>query len=254
MTEPVSPILESELHAYVDRMLPDERSAQVEAYLAANPEEGEKVRFYRALNGALHNLFDLVLNEPVPLNLQPAHVKPSSLVKQCALILVSLVLGTAIGWSAHGFFYKGPGTDGMSWPRSAAMAHLVYSPERRHAVEVGAAEEQHLVKWLSKRLGFPLKIPNLSDQGYELVGGRLLPGNQGPVANFMYQDRTGQRLTLYVRTDIKGAPTTAFRFYEEGQVRVFYWLDGPVGYALSGRVQKDELLRVARVIYQELTS
>ncbi len=254
MTEPVSPILKSELHAYVDRKLPDERSAQVEGYLAANPEEGETVRFYRKLNDALHTLFDPVLNEPVPQKLQPANAKRTSLVKQCALILVTLTIGAIVGWSARGFFYKAPGNAGFSWPRNAAMAHLIYSPERRHAVEVGAAEERHLVNWLSKRLGFALKVPNLSDEGYELVGGRLLPGDQGPVAHFMYQDRTGQRLTLYVRTDIKGNPTTAFRFYEKGQVRVFYWLDGPVGYALSGRVHKDELLRVARAIYQELTS
>lgn len=254
MTEPVLPILEGEFHAYVDRQLPDDRTAQVEGYLAANPEEGEKVRFYRELNDALHTVFDPVLNEPVPQRLQPARIKGTSLVKQCALILVSLTLGAVVGWSARGFYYKPPVIDGISWPRKAAMAHLVYSPERRHAVEVWAAEERHLASWLSKRLGFALKVPNLSKEGYELVGGRLLPGDQGPVAHFMYQDRTRQRLTLYVRTDIKGTPTTAFRFYEQGQVRVFYWIDGPVGYALSGRVQKDELLRVARAIYQELTS
>ena len=254
MTEPVPPILESDLQTYVDRQLPDDRSAQVEGYLAANPEEGEKVRFYRELNDALHTLFDPVLNEPVPLKLQPAGVWRMGLVKQCALILVSLTLGAAVGWTARGFFSKPLDIDGISWPRKAAMAHLVYSPERRHAVEVGAAEETHLVNWLSKRLGFALKIPHLSEKGYDLVGGRLLPGDQGPVAHFMYQNQTRQRLTLYVRTDIKGTPTTAFRFYEQGPVRVFYWLDGAVGYALSGRVHKDELLRVARVIYQELTS
>ncbi len=104
MTNREPPILESELQAYVDRQLPDERSAQVEAYLAANPEEGEKVRYYRDLNDSLHTLFDPVLNEPVPLKLHPARVKRTNLVKQCALIVLSLSLGAAVGWSARGFF------------------------------------------------------------------------------------------------------------------------------------------------------
>src|SRR5260370_990363 len=38
-------------------------------------------------------------------------------------------------------------------PARAARAHLVYSPEVRHPVEVEAKEKDHLAKWLSKRLG-----------------------------------------------------------------------------------------------------
>ena len=40
--------------------------------------------------------------------------------------------------------------------------------------------------WLTKRLGAPVSAPSLSALGYELVGGRLLPGGAGPVALFMY--------------------------------------------------------------------
>ena len=34
--------------------------------------------------------------------------------------------------------------------RQASFAHAVYSPEIRHPVEVTAAEQDHLVQWLSK--------------------------------------------------------------------------------------------------------
>ncbi|HEX9879709.1 MAG TPA: anti-sigma factor [Candidatus Binatia bacterium] len=252
MTEPKPPILESELHAYVDRQLANPRDAEVENYLAANPEEGQKVRFYREINETLHKLFDPVLNEPVPLSLLSPRVGSASRPRQLAGIVLALAVGAVAGWSGRGFYASRPFNE-FDWARNAAMAHLVYSPERRHAVEVAAAEEQHLVTWLSRRLGSPLKVPHLTKEGYDLVGGRLLPGDQGPVAHFMYQDANGQRLTLYVRTDIRGNPTTAFRFYEQGQVRVFYWLDGQLGYALSGEVKKDELLRLAGAIYHELT-
>jgi anti-sigma factor RsiW len=134
----------------------------------------------------------------------------------------------------------------------AARAHLVYSPEVRHPVEVEAKEQDHLVKWLSKRLAMPLKIPVLSTEGFELLGGRLLPGTDGPVAQFMYQDASGKRLTLYVTKPHRGDDVTAFRFAQEGPVSVFYWVDRDCGYALSGEIDKPALARVASSVYRQL--
>ena len=93
-------------------------------------------------------------------------------------------------------------------PVRAARAHLVYAPEVRHPVEVDAKEQDHLVKWLSKRLDIALKVPVLASEGFELLGGRLLPGPEGPVAQFMYQDASGKRLTLYVLAAAARATTS----------------------------------------------
>jgi len=134
----------------------------------------------------------------------------------------------------------------------AALAHAVYSPEIKHPVEVGADQEQHLVAWLSKRLGAPLHAPHLGAQGYELVGGRLLPGQSGPVAQFMYHDAGGARLTLYVSTEQTANQETGFRFAQEGQVGVFYWIDGKFGYALSGNLSKPALGKIANAVYAQL--
>ena len=78
-----------------------------------------------------------------------------------------------------------------------------------------------------------------------------MPGNQGPVAQFMYQDANGQRLTLYVRNASADNRETAFRFTQERGVSVFYWLDRKFGYALSGEIDKTDLLRVAQLVYQQ---
>jgi anti-sigma factor RsiW len=137
-------------------------------------------------------------------------------------------------------------------PIRAARAHLVYSPEVRHPVEVEAKEQDHLVKWLSKRLDMKLKVPVLSAEGFELLGGRLLPGTDGPVAQFMYQDASGKRLTLYVTRPHMGDEVTAFRFAQEGPVSVFYWIDRDSGYALSGELDKPALARVATLVYRQL--
>ena len=60
------------------------------------------------------------------------------------------------------------------------MAHAVYAPDMGRPVEVGGDNEKALVTWLTKRLGAPVSAPSLSALGYELVGGRLLPGGAGP--------------------------------------------------------------------------
>ena len=72
------------------------------------------------------------------------------------------------------------------------------------------------------------------------------------MAQFMYQDKNGQRLTLYVKTDSKAERETAFRFAQEGNVRVFYWIDKRLSYALSGELRKDDLLRIANGVYEQI--
>jgi anti-sigma factor RsiW len=139
------------------------------------------------------------------------------------------------------------------------VAHVTYSPEVRHPVEVGADQETHLVAWLSKRLGTNVRVPKLDGSGFSLVGGRLLPGEArpatgpAPVAQFMYQTPNGRRLTLYVRTEATTNRETAFRYALEGNVGVFYWIDRNVGYALSSAdLNREELLAVANSVYKQL--
>ncbi|WP_195844711.1 anti-sigma factor, partial [Bordetella pertussis] len=141
--------------------------------------------------------------------------------------------------------------EGMVFARRAAVAHAVYAADVRRPVEMGAEQEQALVTWLTRRLGAAVHAPNLAAAGYHLMGGRLLPGGQGPVAQFMYGGPGGQRLTLYVTREAQG-DQTAFRFTQDGPVRVFYWVEGKFGYALSGELERDALLKVAQEVYREL--
>lgn len=244
---------ESDLLAYTDGQLAPRRLAEVEAWLADHRDDAERVAAYRKQNEALHTLFDPVLNETVPQRFAKPERRQWSMAPQLryAAVAAWLVIGGTLGWYLHGT-REGHAAAGMTLARQAAMAHALYTPEVRHPVEVGADQEAHLTAWLSKRLGAPVRVPHLGATGYELVGGRLLPGTSGPAAQFMYQDGRGQRLTLYVRTDNSGKQETAFRYAQEDNVSVFYWIDGPFGYALSGNLEKPELLRVAQLVYQQL--
>ncbi len=257
----ILPITEADLHAFVDGKLPEPRRAEVAAYLEQRPEEAERLRAYAAQNAQLRALFDPVLDEAVPRYLSTLTAyrwRPQRLVASVAIALIS---GSA-GWLLHGqqaddvgaartnYATVVPYTAGLA--RQAAIAHVVYSPDVKRPVEIGADQEDQLVAWLSKRMGSSIRPPRLGKLGYELIGGRLLPGADGAVAQFMYHDSTGQRLTLYVSTEQAHNKDTGFRFVQEGPVNVFYWIDGKFGYALSAGINRTELARVATAVYEQL--
>jgi anti-sigma factor RsiW len=202
----------------------------------------------------LHERFDPVLLEPVPARLQLRRPPWIGYARAAAVLAAGIAIGLALPrpWRGAPEPVVARAATGQALPARAARAHLVYAMEVRHPVEVDASQQEHLVAWLSKRLGTKLKVPVLAGEGYDLLGGRLLPGPEGPVAQFMYQEASGRRLTLYVSAKSKSEDQTAFRFAQEGAVSVFYWIDGNWGYALSGDIERSALTRISTSVYHQL--
>lgn len=250
-------VSEAELHAFVDGELGAEEHAEIEVLLAAGGPEQALVAELRDLNDAIRARYAGCLGAPVP----PAMALPLSrfvrerpgpvrrLVRPAAGI--ALVVASAVaGYLARGLIGQPRGPE-AAFVATAMGAHTVYVPEVRHPVEV-KADEAHLVRWLAKRVGADVRAPALADAGWKLMGGRLLPDQEGhPAAQFMYEDATGRRLTLYIRKET-GLDNTAFRFAERDGFGAFYWIDRPLAYALTGRLSRDELMTLADVVYGQL--
>jgi anti-sigma factor RsiW len=257
------------LHAYVDGELTSDEVAEFERQLAEDPGAMADVAALRAQKNALHAGYDGLLSARSNERVARIHRRaawPSGLPMRGAwgmALAASLLVavGGAAGWLLHG---RADGVDRsaglvegrlQAFVQTAALSHAVFVPEVRHPVEVPAAEEAHLVAWLSKRLAAPLVVPNLGDAGWTLLGGRLLPAESGPVAQFMYQDASGRRMTLAVSHGIVGtgtASSTSFRMADEGGDTVFYWLDRDYAYALTGKLSKAEMTGVADRVYRQL--
>ncbi|MEH3085521.1 MAG: anti-sigma factor [Xylophilus ampelinus] len=284
---PAPPVAEADLHAFADGLLDPARHAAVDAFLDAHPDARERVEDWRAQNRALRALLDPVLAEPLPLRLPLAPgAVPAGRWRMpgralAAGVAVALASGGAAWWgrgaydrlaqarppAAAALAQAGAGAGGLA--HRAAVAHAVYSPDARRPVEVGADQEQALVAWLTRRLGAAVRAPDLRPLGWRLVGGRLLPGSRGPVAQFMFErapDAQGadgasaarepqgvppERLTLYLAREDAGRET-AFRFAQDGPVNVFHWVDPDFGYALSSAVGRRELLRAAEAVHRQL--
>ena len=247
-----NPLTDEKLQAFVDGRLDEAERRAVEALLAEDPDAAARAQAYRQQTEALHAAFDPVLKEPLPARLREARPGRAMGLRELAAAAVLLLIGGTGGWWANNWVGGPRAGIEHSLTGEAALAHRVYTKEVRHAVEVPADEEAHLVAWLSKRLDAPLAAPDLTGSGFELVGGRLLPASQGAAAHLMYENMAGDRLTLYVRTNREGGET-AFRFEQDGEVSAFYWLDGPLAYAVLAEAEREILLPLARAVYNEIS-
>lgn len=292
-------------HAWVDGQLTPAQANALHAQLQGDDTALDTIAHWTTQRTRLQALHTDLLNAPVPEALLASalravgHKEKQTQWWRWGGMAASVLVAFVLGWTGRSqWASQTPGNNlggtpahrdtqlaaapAQRFAQQAAVAHAVYQPEVRHPVEVAAAQQEHLVQWLSKRLGLQLKLPVLAADGYELVGGRLLPGDTGARAQFMYQNSQGERITLYLGgltppddaiataarpvdkdgKDGQPAPpgtnssaaeaTTAFQFTQEGPVPSFYWTDAGFGYALSGQLSRTELLNLATTVYRQL--
>lgn len=267
MTKPQALIADDELMAFIDGVLDVDRQRQIEQLVLHDDGLAAVIAALRAQRKALRDSLDPVLVEPIPPRLlqlaPPSRFSLARVAAAMAWVAVGITAGSLTSWqylSRNGqtgaeFASVSPAPDLPRFVRQATVAHAVFAPEVRHPVELDATELQALNAWLSARLGRHMRAPDLSSLGFSLVGGRLLPAESGkPAAQFMYEDRQGQRLTVYLRGMAQPTPETAFRYVDEGSVSTFYWVERNWGYALSGELSRPQLLQAARSIYEQLST
>jgi anti-sigma factor RsiW len=261
MTPPRRPVEEDDLHARIDGQLPHERVEEVDAYLAVHPEEEERFSQYAQQRQALRAALFAQADRAIPSRLRVAYLLAQQRrqryrhLAQIAAAIGLIVVGGIGGWAVRDLAGPPsslpPGAVARMITADAIAAHRTFSVEVRHPVEVDAGQEAHLIQWLSKRLGRQLIAPDLAAAGFQLMGGRLLPAEDGPAAQFMYENGDRERLTLYLRARVGGE--TAFRYHEEGGVGAFYWSDEGFGYAIAAKADRGLLLHIAQLIYQQTT-
>ena len=257
MTDRGKPVTEEDLHAYADAQLSSGDVARIEARLANNPEEAARVRAWRQQNRDIQAMYepyrrsrpddDVLLSTRDAPSTSPGRWKTTAVRAAAAACI--FMLGVGVGRYAP----LAPGNKQFApveLHQEASSAFLIYASEVRHPVEVRANDKDHLVKWLSNKLGHQLAAPDLSARGFSLVGGRLVPVNGRAGALLMYEDAEGKRLTILLGQSEPSA-VTRFRFASEGRIETFYWIDEKLSYAVTGEIPRDLLRQVADDCYQQ---
>jgi anti-sigma factor RsiW len=252
------PIGDDELMAYVDGRLPTQRAEAVGSYLAAHPEIRERLSQYAEQRHALRAVFGERTDAPIPTRLRLTRLiaerqrRRRRRFAEIAAAILLVAFGGIAGWSARDLM-----SPHASLPSALAAgtimadalaAHRTFAVEVRHPVEVDAAQEAHLVQWLSKRLGRPLVVPDLSATGYRLMGGRLLPAGSGPAAQLMYENGSGDRLTVYVLPGVAGEATS---YQHDKNVGAFFRSDEGLGCVIVGDADRGALSRAAERVYEQ---
>ena len=258
MTDLPGPIGDDELMAYVDGRLPTDRAEAVGSYLAAHPEIRERLSQFAEQRQALRAAFDEPVAGPIPTRLRLTRLiterqrRRRRRFAEIAAAILLVVFGGVGGWTARDLaspHVSPPSTLAAGTIMADALAaHRTFAVEVRHPVEVDAAQEAHLVQWLSKRLGRPLVVPDLSATGYRLMGGRLLPAGSGPAAQLMYENGTGDRLTVYVRPGVAGEASS---YQHDKNVGAFYRADEGLGCVIVGDADRGALSRAAERVYEQ---
>lgn len=257
------PVREDDLHAYVDGHLDPARRRMVEAYLQADSEAAARAADWAEQNRRLSALFDPVLDEPIPPRLTAAIARGrqratpawslGGWVMRAAASFAILAIGAALGFGAARYLGDDGADDTLqaTLPLEAQTAFKVYVAEKRHAVEVPAADVDHLTQWLSNKMKTKVRPPDLTALGWTLLGGRLLPSSDGPACLFIYEDKAGRRVMVYLVSNANNEGTTV-QFRDQNGVRSLYWLEGPLGYALTGNLERGDLMPIASVVKEKM--
>ncbi|QRM55887.1 anti-sigma factor [Sinorhizobium sp. BG8] len=254
---PVS-VTEEELHAYVDGWLSPEDRQRIDLWLAEHPAELERVTGWKLQNERIRAVFgsdetvrpgDRELFANALTRFRPSKLRwPLAAAAAIVIFAAGVVTGNVVPFPV-GSARTAPPVE-ASLPREAQSAFLVYASEVRHPVEVVGSERSHLATWLGKRLDHALNIPDLTALGYDLVGGRLVPVHGKAGAFLMYQNALGKRMTVLIGRNGEERETS-FLFSREGTLETFYWIDGGVGYAITGEVSREELRKIADECYRQ---
>ena len=249
MTSFRDPPSEEEINRYVDGVADERSCALIERWLEDEPDELRRVDDYLRLNEALHVAYRKPPGDPQP----PALIRIEQQLSR-RLALRRLTWRFRIGRPVFACLGGAAVVAGMIWFGSslvwhmppgyageAVEAHLLFAPEQERPVEIPGNRRAELVTWLSKRVGVPVSLPDLSDAGYHLLGGRLVTNDKKPAAQLMYSTADGRRITLFI-TEADGTKQSVAEAFDGEEVRFVCWQDGAASYALVG-TEDSALLR-----------
>ncbi|QDX25009.1 anti-sigma factor [Sphingomonas suaedae] len=241
------PISEDDLHAFVDGALSEGRRAEVEAYLEKNPEVADRFARFGTHRAALRAALGPIADEPVPPALTLHHLiasrRQSSWTgwRAAAAACLLLIAGGGGGWVLRGLDGgRAGGIDALA--REASYAYAVFGPDGGRPVEISAADSDKLVRWVEQRLAQPVSLPDLSDSGYRLMGGRVVATQNGPAGLFMYDDAKGGRIAILMRPMVRRDANAPMAQHREGDVVGYAWADDGMGYSLVGGMAAADLL------------
>ncbi|MDZ5605382.1 anti-sigma factor [Pseudomonas sp. RP23018S] len=223
---------EAELHAFVDERLEPARRTQVQAWLAANPQQAARVQAWqddvRRLRAALAGLAAQPAAEPLDLRQLQRGLRQRRQRRwaSAAVLVLAVGLGGLGGWQA-----RTVSLTAQNLPMADALqAHRLFASST--ALDIQAHDPARLQTWLDQHFARVGQLPDLSGYGLLPVGARLLSNEQGAAALLVFEDGKGQRVSLFLRSPGGHFARMPSGERTEGELAARYWSHGDYNFAL----------------------
>jgi anti-sigma factor RsiW len=119
-----------------------------------------------------------------------------------------------------------------SWTKQVVGYYSVYARQpRRHLVEVGADERDHLGQWLGEQLGRAVPIPDLPEAKMRFYGGRLLVIDGMPVGQLVYLDAEDRPLAFCLMRNQMGKKKE-LELSTQNDLQLVEWSDDAYQYVI----------------------
>jgi anti-sigma factor RsiW len=241
------------LHAYADGELEAHERVEVERHLENDLLARGMLDAIRREKAAFHSAFDSVMSEKIPYGIMAAAsgkrptAWPFGRYSAAAAALVLVVAGGLSGAAIDRHYAVTAAQANLV--DSSFGAYKVYATEVSHPVEIAGDDREHLQQWLSRRIGVKFQVPDLTQKGYTLVGGRLLSEGDKPAGLLMYEDASKRRLTIYLAAN--GEKNESPMLVDQrGTVMTCYWVESDLVYAVSGEKPRAEMLDIALAAHE----
>jgi anti-sigma factor RsiW len=251
------PVIEADLHAYVDDQLDVGRRIEVEAYLSVNPSIAAKVmadlRVRDELRLALAGMPAAVRQETrdAARVLENTMNRPRTVDVMRRAAAVALLVGA--GWVAHGWI--DPGSIGEvvasvpppQFVEEAMRAHQTAELRKQmpSQIEAGRFDPAEI------RAATAIVLPAMPTE-WSVRDAQVFPSTYGPSVELEVEPQSGERLSLFaVRPGNFSVQQVLLK--QEGQTNAAYWQIGEVAYALISETENaDKLAEQARKLARTL--
>ncbi|MCC3245535.1 anti-sigma factor [Methylocystis sp. WRRC1] len=274
---------EADLHAFVDGELDGERRRLVEDHLLQHPEAAALVENWRRQNAALRAAFEPVALETLPLSLRDAATRapapaqgpietgavhwgrPGAAPRQPRRIdeirasrrrqaivstVLTLLAGAAVAALVALIFAGRSETRApvalnilQGYVARAGLTYATFVADPR-PVEIDAASRAELVSWLQERVGFS-RLPDLSEVGLRLLGGRIAPGVAAPAGLLLYERADGGRVGLYFERAFAASAPQGPRAGTGSSVTAIEWRAAGFAFVLVGPLSAEDMQPIA---------
>jgi anti-sigma factor RsiW len=129
---------------------------------------------------------------------------------------------------------------------SAVLAGHIRSLQPNHLIDVPSSDRHTVKPWFQGRLDFSPPVPDLSELGWTLVGGRLDYVDGRPVAVIVYQRRM-HNINVFLWPNHGPADDTIQQEEAQGY-QILHWNGAEMTYWVVSDLNHAELLELARAL------